>query len=84
MAKDIRKHSEQSVTPTLQVSELSIEFSRRRVWTPVVHDVSLSVMPREIVGVIGESGSGKTLSALAALRLLPKQARVASGAVKLG
>jgi ABC-type dipeptide/oligopeptide/nickel transport system ATPase component len=54
------------------------------VWTSVVHDVSLKVMPGEIVGVIGESGSGKTLSALASLRLLPKQARIAKGTVKLG
>jgi ABC-type dipeptide/oligopeptide/nickel transport system ATPase component len=44
----------------------------------------MTVMPGEIVGVIGESGSGKTLSSLAALRLLPKQARVASGSVQLG
>ena len=51
---------------------------------PVVHDVSMKVMPGEIVGVIGESGSGKTLSALAALRLLPRQARVASGRMRLG
>lgn len=80
---DTRRHYKSGLTPTLEVSGLSIEFSRRRVWTPVVHDVSFSVMPSEIVGVIGESGSGKTLSALAALRLLPKQARVASGIVKL-
>ena len=36
--------------------------------------VSLDVWPGEIVGVIGESGSGKTLTALSVLRLLPKRA----------
>jgi ABC-type dipeptide/oligopeptide/nickel transport system ATPase component len=81
---DLRVHDKPGTVPTLSVDGLSIEFSRRRVWTPVVHDVSMTVMPGEIVGVIGESGSGKTLSSLAALRLLPKQARVASGSVQLG
>ena len=81
---DLRVHETSGTLPTLSVEGLSIEFSRRRVWTPVVHDVSMKVMPGEIVGVIGESGSGKTLSALAALRLLPRQARVASGRVRLG
>ena len=81
---DLRVHDTPGTVPTLSVEGLSIEFSRRRVWTPVVHDVSMKVMPGEIVGVIGESGSGKTLSALAALRLLPRQARVASGRVRLG
>ncbi len=82
--RDLRIHDKPDTVPTLSVEGLSIEFSRRRVWTPVVHDVSMTVMPGEIVGVIGESGSGKTLSSLAALRLLPKQARVASGRVRLG
>ncbi len=81
---DLRVHDTPGTLPTLSVEGLSIEFSRRRVWTPVVHDVSMKVMPGEIVGVIGESGSGKTLSALAALRLLPRQARAASGRVRLG
>ena len=81
---DLRVHDTPGTLPTLSVEGLSIQFSRRRVWTPVVFDVSMKVMPGEIVGVIGESGSGKTLSALAALRLLPRQARVASGRVRLG
>lgn len=81
---DTRVHEGTGRRPTLEIRDLNIEFSRRRVWTSVVHDVSLKIMPGEIVGVIGESGSGKTLSALAALRLLPKQARVAKGSVQLG
>jgi ABC-type dipeptide/oligopeptide/nickel transport system ATPase component len=83
-ASDPRVHDTPDTLPTLSVEGLTIEFSRRRVWTPIVHDVSMKVMPAEIVGVIGESGSGKTLSALAALRLLPRQARVAAGRVRLG
>ncbi len=80
---DRRSHDRPGVLPTLDIADLTIEFSRRRVWTPVVRGVSLRVMPGEIVGIIGESGSGKTLSSLAALRLLPRQARIAGGRIRL-
>jgi len=79
-----RPHERPDRPPTLSIENLTIEFSRRRVWTPVVRDVSLRIWPGEIVGVIGESGSGKTLTSLAALRLLPRQARIAAGKVRLG
>lgn len=39
--------------------------------TPILKDVSLSIAPGEVCGVIGESGSGKSLTALAILQLLP-------------
>ena len=65
--------------PVLAIRDLSLEFPGRRV----VDRVSLEVRPREIVAVIGESGSGKTLTALAILGLLPRQARVAGGAISL-
>lgn len=81
---DPRIHDKADTSPTLEIRELCIEFSQRRVWAPVVNDISIKIMPGEIVGVIGESGSGKTLSALSALRLLPKQARIAKGSIKLG
>ncbi|WP_111733201.1 ABC transporter ATP-binding protein [Roseovarius amoyensis] len=49
---------------------------------PVLHDVSLTVGKGEIVGVIGESGSGKSMTALAATRLLPEGAQ-ARGRIRL-
>ncbi len=49
---------------------------------PILHDVSLSVGPGQIVGVIGESGSGKSMTALAVMQLLPEGAR-ATGRVML-
>ena len=42
---------------------------------PILHDVSFTVAPGQIVGVIGESGSGKSMTALAVMRLLPDGAR---------
>jgi len=78
-----RRHAIPNGLPTLSISNLSIEFGRRAGVTRVVRDVALQVWPGEIVGIIGESGSGKTLTALSALRLLPSRARIVSGVIKL-
>ena len=69
---------------TLEIRNLSIAFSMPRGDARVVDNVSLSIDAGEIVGVIGESGSGKTLTALAALGMLPRGARVESGCILLG
>ncbi|WP_420569210.1 ABC transporter ATP-binding protein [Thalassovita sp.] len=50
--------------------------------TPILKNVGLSVAPGQIVGVIGESGSGKSMTAFSALNLLPNGS-VCSGQVKL-
>lgn len=47
----------------------------------ILHDVSLSVSPGEVVGLIGESGSGKTMAALAVLGLLPNGVGATDGVV---
>lgn len=55
------------MTPVLSIDDLSIDAAGKRL----VSDLSLSVAPGERVGLIGESGSGKSLTALAAIGLLP-------------
>jgi peptide/nickel transport system ATP-binding protein len=80
---DVRTHRRPGATPTLSVGDLVVEFPKRRETVRVVDRVSLDVWPGEIVGIIGESGSGKTLTALSVLRMLPKRARVA-GRIELG
>jgi len=81
---DLRAHALDNGTPTLRIRDLSIEFARRRGDDMrVVDRVSLDIWPNEIVGVIGESGSGKTLTSLATLRMLPKRARIANGTIHL-
>ena len=79
-----RKHRIAGKIPTLSISDLTIEFARRTGVARVVDNVALEVWPGEIVGVIGESGSGKTLTALSTLRMLPKRARVMGGKIRLG
>jgi ABC-type glutathione transport system ATPase component len=68
--------------PILEIEGLTIGFGASAD-TAVVSDVSLSIRRNEVVGVIGESGSGKTLTALAVLGLLPGRARIFHGDVKL-
>ncbi len=73
----VRRHAQPEQSPTLSVSGLVVEFPKRHETVRVVDNVGLEVWPGEIVGIIGESGSGKTLTALSVLRLLPKRARIA-------
>ena len=58
--------------PLLAVDDLSIDFGDG----PVVDHVSLTVQPGDRVGIIGESGSGKTLTALAIIGLAPDNALI--------
>ncbi|MBK9696897.1 MAG: ABC transporter ATP-binding protein [Propionibacteriaceae bacterium] len=58
----------------LEVEGLCVDFGRRRV--PAVRGVSFSLSEGERLGIIGESGSGKTVTALAVMGLLPETARV--------
>ncbi|MBB1500793.1 ABC transporter ATP-binding protein [Propioniciclava sp. MC1683] len=64
---------------TLAVRDLSIAFGRLK---PVVRGLDLDLAPGQRLGIIGESGSGKTVTALAIMGLLPENARV-SGSIRL-
>jgi len=61
--------------PLLDVEDLRVTFGANGSVSEVVGGVSFSVYPGEVLGLIGESGSGKTVTGLALLRLLPEQAR---------
>lgn len=68
------------MTELLTVENLRVEFGRRR--SAAVRDVSFSVERGARIGVIGESGSGKTVTALALMGLLPETAHV-EGSIRL-
>ena len=64
----------------LAVEGLSIELERRALPpVPIARDVSLRVEEGEIVGLIGESGSGKTMTAKSLIGLLPERIQVVAG-----
>ncbi|MCS3471908.1 peptide/nickel transport system ATP-binding protein [Pseudomonas sp. JUb42] len=71
-------------SPVLSIDNLSIEFPAYRSTVKALNGVSLEVRPGEIVGVIGESGSGKSVTAMLSLRLLPERSyRVSSGSLHI-
>jgi ABC-type dipeptide/oligopeptide/nickel transport system ATPase component len=78
-----RPHAQNAGRPALAVHDLSVAFKRHGDDLGAVDRVRLDVWPKEIVGVIGESGSGKTMTALSAMRLLPHGAKV-TGSIELG
>jgi oligopeptide/dipeptide ABC transporter ATP-binding protein len=66
----------------LEVSDLSVTFTSAQAAARVVRGLSYSVSHTETLAIIGESGSGKTVSARAVMGLLPATARV-TGSIKL-
>ena len=69
--------------PLLEVRSLRIEFPTRRGTLLAVDDVSFSIAPGEVLGVVGESGAGKSLTGSAVIGLLEPPGRIARGEVKL-
>ncbi|MDQ6794871.1 MAG: ABC transporter ATP-binding protein [Chloroflexota bacterium] len=67
----------------LEVDELSVRFATSAGYVQAVDRVSLRVEAGEMLGLAGESGCGKTTTALALPRLLPASAEVTSGHVRL-
>jgi peptide/nickel transport system permease protein len=62
--------------PVLAVENLAIGFDRRHGGVDIVDGISFEVHPGEVLGLVGESGCGKSLTALAVMGLLPDGARV--------
>ena len=72
------------VAPLLEVKHLRVEFPTRRGTLVAVDDVSFAIQPGEVLGVVGESGAGKSLTGAAIIGLLDPPGRIASGEIWLG
>ncbi|MEZ5591411.1 MAG: ABC transporter ATP-binding protein [Gammaproteobacteria bacterium] len=70
-------------TAVLEVKHLRVEFPTRRGVLVAVDDVSLAIQPGEILGVVGESGAGKSMTGMAVLGLLEPPGRIAQGEILL-
>jgi peptide/nickel transport system ATP-binding protein len=69
--------------PLLQVDELRVEFPTRRGTLVAVDGVSFSIAPGEVLGVVGESGAGKSITGAAIIGLIDPPGRIASGRILL-
>jgi peptide/nickel transport system ATP-binding protein len=69
--------------PMLDVRALRVDFPGRHGRVTALADVSLTIQPGEILGVVGESGAGKSMTGLAVLGLLEPPGHVAGGEVWL-
>jgi peptide/nickel transport system ATP-binding protein len=69
-------------TPVLECKDLCISYFTRAGEIPAVVDFNLTVMPGEAVGIVGESGCGKSTVALAIMQYMGKNGRVMSGDIK--
>jgi len=65
----------------IEIKNLSLSFPSEDGYRRVLHHLSLSIPKGKTLGVLGESGSGKSLTALALMRLLPKTVKVDSGEI---
>ena len=69
--------------PLLEVRRLRVEFPSRRGALVAVDDVSFDIVEGEVLGMVGESGAGKSLTGAAIIQLLDPPGRIASGEVRL-
>ena len=72
----------QTAAPILEIENLSISFFARQFEIPAVMDFSCTVMPGEAMGIVGESGCGKSTVALGIMRDLSNLGRIVGGRIK--
>jgi peptide/nickel transport system ATP-binding protein len=69
--------------PLLRVENLRVELPTRRGVLTAIDDISFAIAPGEVLGVVGESGAGKSLTGAAIIGLLEPPLRIAGGRIAL-
>jgi len=67
----------------LEVKDLVVDFPTRHGTLVAVDGISFSIAPGEVLGVVGESGAGKSLTGMAVIGLLEPPGRIAAGEIRL-
>ena len=70
-------------TPVLDIRDLRVEFANRRGTLHAINGVSFDIARGEVLGVVGESGAGKSVTGLAAIGLIDPPGRIAGGEIRL-
>jgi peptide/nickel transport system ATP-binding protein len=70
--------------PVVELIDVHTDIAMRRGTAHPVGGVSLTVGKGETLGIVGESGCGKTMTALSIMRLLPNGGRIAGGSIRFG
>lgn len=75
--------TEAATTPVISVRGVTVDFPLRRGNFRAVEDVSFDIMPGEVLGVVGESGAGKSMTGSAIIGLIEPPGRITAGEVLL-
>lgn len=71
------------IVPLLEVRDLRLSYATDRGEMQAIRGLNLQAMPGEVIGIVGESGCGKSSLALAMIALLSANARVTSGEIRI-
>src|ERR1035438_7112171 len=71
------------MVPVLQISDLSTHIQLARSVVQAVGGISLTIEPGETLGLVGESGCGKSMTGLSIIGLLPPGGSIVGGSIKL-
>src|SRR3979411_2802183 len=79
----IPKYSDPMTVPVLSVRNLQVEFVTRRSTLRAIDGISFDIAKGQVLGVVGESGAGKSVTGLAIIGLIDPPGRIAGGEIYL-